>query len=324
VNRTPIQAAADVADVLGALDLGVTATAQGGQVALTLSGRRRIDLDVVALAAPRPADVDRLVAGRAPTASTPILVADRLVPRVREQLSKAGWGWLDRRGHLRLVVDTLVIDTDLPALVREPTAARPALTNPVGLAVATALLVDRPTRSKSVRTLGGFTGHSIGAVHNALTALKREGLVSSDGLPVSPDLFWEVSAQWRPHRFPLRERVDEVPDDWALCSTLAAAAFGAPVVMRGDYPPDLYVADERTVRVCRQQFGDAVTYERRGATVAVPPVWWARARSVHVEGERWFLIVHPVIAALDLSVDEGRGREILDQWELPEPYVRVW
>lgn len=316
-----------MAEALDALQLsGVVVVRRPAEPALELPDRRRLTLDIVALASPRPGDVDRLIADRIPSDATPVLVADRLVPRVRGRLSAAGWGWLDRRGHLRLVADTVAIDADLPPLLDDrPTRARPVLETSVGLAVATALLVDQPARPKSVRTLVGFTGHSVGAVHRALRALKDAGLVAADGLPVTPDLFWEAAGRWRPERVPLLERLDDdIPDDWALCDTLAAAAFGAPVVVRGDHPPDFYVADERTVRVCRQRFGDPVTYERRGATVAVPPVWWARARSVHVDGERWFLVVHPVIAALDLSTDEGRGREILDNWDPPQSYVRVW
>jgi hypothetical protein len=117
---------------------------------------------------------------------------------------------------------------------------------------------------------------------------------------------------------------------WVLCDTLAAGGFGALGVVRGNYPADFYVPDERIVRVSRQLYGDAITTESRGATVAVPPVQWACAHRIDLgkvgrqhSRNKW-PVVHPVIAALDLSIDPGRGREILDGWTPPEPYVRVW
>lgn len=314
-----------MAESLEALGLGLAVSRRTDGLEVGLPGGRRLVLDLAVLASPRLGDVDRLIRERQRSEVTSVLVADRLVPRLRERLSAAGWGWLDRRGHLRLVADTLVVDTEVPPLVEERrTRARPVLETVVGLAVASAALTAATT-PKSVRHLVSFTGHSLGAVHDALRALKDEKLVDVHGLPVVPDLFWELSARWRPQRVALIETPDEpVPKDgWALCDTVAAARFGAPAVVRGDYPPDFYVPDERAVRVARQRYGDATAFEARGATVAVAPVWWACARPEPVEGERW-PVVHPVIAALDLSIDAGRGREILDQWEPPHPYRRVW
>ena len=48
---------------------------------------------------------------------------------------------------------------------------------------------------------------------------------------------------------------------------LAANAYGATAVVRGNHPPDFYVPDERAVRVARQLLGDPTTPDRRAATV---------------------------------------------------------
>jgi len=122
----------------------------------------------------------------------------------------------------------------------------------------------------------------------------------------------------------------ERTEGWALCDTIAANAYGAFAVVRGDFPPDFYVPSERIVRVARRLYDDAITPASHGATVAVPPVAWAcrrRVDSASLGGDRprtpW-PVVHPLFAALDLAVDPSRGREILDGWTPPEPFRRVW
>lgn len=44
---------------------------------------------------------------------------------------------------------------------------------------------------------------------------------------------------------------------WVLAGAFAAAAWGAPVVLSGDAPPDFYVPDTRTLRLARTLLGDA-------------------------------------------------------------------
>jgi hypothetical protein len=103
-------------------------------------------------------------------------------------------------------------------------------------------------------------------------------------------------------------------------------AYGAPVAVAPDYPPDLYLPDQRSLQWLLNRSVVAPDFAQRVATVAVPPsplVSEARFRRRH-DGEAWPL-VHPLVAALDLAVDQNRGREVLEQWQ-PEAELaeRLW
>lgn len=349
MKRTQDAAAArDLADALEGLPLRLSVE-RGDKpnfIVVTPDGQR-LYLEVKSLRSPAPSDVAGLGSGSRPHVQR-ALVADRIVPRVRDQLSAAGWCWYDRRGHLFLAAAGLLIDTDVGGLDVASTRARPTLDTAVGLDVGAALLVH-PGDRLSVRNLVAFTGRSLGAVHAAIRGLNDEGLIRDDGRPLTPELFWEVGARWRPQRIPLAGKPDfddarrsrtlglaalanEVGESagWALCDTIAANAYGATATVRSTHPPDFYVPDERTVRVARQVLGDAVTVERRGATVAEAPVRWVCRQRVDLASigvpRRVPLAAaaHPVIVALDLSLDAGRGLEILEAWSPPEPFERVW
>ena len=336
------------ADLIQALDsIGVEAGPGRGvdvDLVVRLADGATLLLNVKALAAPSPSEVASLTARDRP-AHYPVLVADRLVPASRRELNQAGWGWLDRRGHLRLRSGSLIIDTDVPGFDTRADRSRPVLETDVGLDVACAVLAY-PDRWLSVRETVAITGRSLAAVHAALTGLRGAGLTDGSGKPLTPDLFWEVSSRWRPRRIPLggcpqpgdASRTDQlglgldaVEDaaGWAVCDTVAANAYGAAAVVGGAYPPDFYVPTERTVRVARQLYGDA-TYDTRRASVAVPPAAWACRRRVDTtrlgRDHPWaeWPAVHPVFVALDLSIDPSRGREILHAWSPPEPFHRVW
>jgi hypothetical protein len=338
-------AVADLADALASVGAeAVTGRGNDADLVVRVGVGATLPVDVKALAAPSPAEVASLVARRRP-AHYPVLVADRLVPASRRELNEAGWGWLDRRGHLRLRSGSLIVDTDVPGVEPRGDRSWPVLETDVGLDVACALLAH-PDERLSVRRTVAITGRSLAAVHAALTGLREAGLTDGSGRPLTPDLFWEVSPRWQPRRIPLggcpqprdARRTDQLglgyddiedTEGWAVCDTIAANAYGAAAVVGGAYPPDFYVPSERTVRVARQLYRDA-TYDTRQATVAVPPVAWACRRRVdttRLEGHhRWahWPAVHPVFAALDLAVDPSRGREMLDGWSPPEPFRRVW
>lgn len=341
------EATADLAAVLSALPFKLTVRAGArSDLVLVAPDGRRTEVEVKALGSPTPADVHRLARQKPPADRVPVLVADRIVPRVRSQLSEAGWGWLDRRGHLYISTDGLLVDTDVAPLIERSTRVRPTLDTAVGLDVGVALLTQPHTRL-SVRQLVAFTGRSLGAVHQALRGLGDEGLVQASGEPLNPELFWEAAARWRPDRIALgdvpgaddRRLVDQLglatapgvgATGWALTDTLAANAYGAAAVVRAGYPPDFYVPDERTIRVARLHLGEPVTPERRKATVALPPVGWVCGHRVDLGAvvsrrrrPAW-PAAHPVVVALDLSTDAGRGREILDAWSPPEQFERVW
>src|ERR1700685_1176137 len=84
--------------------LGVEAAAVDTRT-VALAGHR---FRVATAAHPTPAEAEEL------TGSADMGVADRVSAAARERLDDAGVGWLDRRGHLRVVAPGLIIDTDVP------------------------------------------------------------------------------------------------------------------------------------------------------------------------------------------------------------------
>jgi hypothetical protein len=154
---------------------------------------------------------------------------------------------------------------------------------------------------------------------------------------VSPGLFWALAAAWQPRRHALLDCPDPSDADadwsyelhvadldvagWALCDTRAASAWGVPLIASGAYPPDFYVSDNRILMRAMRHFGQASVATSRACTLAVAPAPSVCMRRYASRGH-WPL-VHPVVVALDLAVDPGRGSEALDAWN-PEGIERVW
>jgi len=185
-TREP-EGVADLVRVLG--DLGLEAGAgRDGQadLVLRLADGADLSVEVKALVAPSPTEVASLVVRHGP-GRHPVLVADRLVAASRQKLNEAGWGWRDRRGHLRLRYAGLIIDTEIPGFDTGADRARPVLETDVGLDVACALLAH-PDERLSVRRTVTITGRSLGAVHAAMSGLRQAGLTDSSGTPVRPSL----------------------------------------------------------------------------------------------------------------------------------------
>ncbi len=96
---------ADLLEVLAQLDLpGVTSRRRGrvpDDLVIQLEGE---DLPVVVevKSSPSPAGIRHLVTRRTDDQAHHILVADRLTSFDKQLLQEAGWGYLDRRGHIRL------------------------------------------------------------------------------------------------------------------------------------------------------------------------------------------------------------------------------
>lgn len=121
--------------------------------------------------------------------------------------------------------------------------------------------------------------------------------------------------------------LDEVESavGWALTDTLAAAAWGMPVVARGNYPPDFYVPTESVLRRAVGRLGQADDATRRACTVAVAPVRLVclhRHDRSQISGEVWPVASH-IVVALDIATHKARGLEVLDQWR-PAGIVRAW
>ena len=231
----------------------------------------------------------------------------------------------------------IFIHADVPPSVNRPGPREP-LRTPAGLAVACALLAQ-PTTDHGVRTLAGELGRSPSTVSETLKALRDDGLVDGAANRPSTELFWAVADEWPSTRENLAAGpapgdgtvnaslsigFDDVEQTtgWALTGTLAAAAYGAPIVTQADQAPDYYVPTAAVLRRARTLLGTTTPAEAR-ATVRVAPVPAACSHRVDLSAETWPL-ASPLFVALDLAQDAGRGREILADWTPPEPWTRVW
>ncbi len=269
-----------------------------------------------------------------------LLVADRVTADAREMMRAAGWSWLDLRGHLHLAGPGLFVDTGFPARERRTGRSAP-LSGQVGVEVAVSLLLA-PQRSVQVRGLARKIKRAASSVSETLAGMRQDGLVDADRKPVLPELFWELATHWRPEEIDiavvppmdnrdvtevLRLGLDHVPatSGWALTDTVAAAAYGAPVGVRADYPPDFYVPDRATLRRARHLLGVASDHGNRAGTLRwslVAEICADRVEDTMRSG-RWPL-AQPLFVALDLAQDPDRGREVLASWTPPREWPRVW
>jgi len=269
-----------------------------------------------------------------------VVVADRITAEARTSLNQAGWGWLDLRGHLRLTGPGLFIDSDVPVLVG-PETDRQGIIGRVGIELAALLLLD-PARRIGVRAAAAALSRAPSSISEAFAALRGAGLVDEDNKPALPALFWELAKHWKPvscdvasvpipggrDNAALRLGMDDVESTvgWALTDTVGAAAYGAPVSIRADHPPDFYVPDQGTLRRSVQLLGTATTATMRASRVRIAPVSLVCSRRIDAAGwaaEEWPL-ANPLFVALDLAQDPGRGKEILDGWTPGRVGIRVW
>jgi hypothetical protein len=335
-------------------DLGLPVVG-GGQldepdVVLLDTEGRHVVVELKRIPTLTPAQVSRLVADgerRHPDALH-VLVADRIPEAVRAELRSHGWGWLDLRGHLHLAGHGVFVDADVPP-VKSRADRRDAFSGSVGLEVACSLLLEPGTRH-GVRDLARKLGRSASTVSEVLGAFRRQGLVMPDGVAVLPDLFWETVGAWRPRDVPLADLPRpgtgsvnaalqlgfdnvEAQQGWALTGTVAAAIYGAPVAAKSDYPPEFYVPSPAILRRAMRLLGVAVDAEHRRASIGVAPVPAVCGQRVDPAGQQakaWAFtnepwpLANPLFVALDLARDPGRGREVLEGWQPPPPWRRVW
>lgn len=269
-----------------------------------------------------------------------IVVADRIAADAKVSLREAGVNYFDRRGELRVVAPPLIIHTDVETTL--PMAGIPSgsLDSQVAKEVAIACLLT-PDRPHGVRQIARDIERAPSAVSKAMTGLRDDGLLTSAGEALVPDLFHALLSVWRRRAVLLAALPEpdarearrlglglDKPEDstgWALTDTRAAASWGIPIVATGDYPPDFYVPSKSSLRTAHSHLGEATSPASRACTVAVTPVRLACLRRVdhsRTTGEQWPVANH-IVVALDIAQDQARGLEALEQWK-PERIARAW
>jgi hypothetical protein len=249
-----------------------------------------------------------------------LVVADRFSPRARILLDEHHISWLDRRGHLRLVLPPgIFIDRDVdPLIIQERGRAANAFT-PAGLDVAIALLLQ-PAQPPGVREISRRTATSAGRVSQLLREFRAQGLVNRNGTPAIPELFEAVADAWDPKWVALGGTPGPDPT-LRLGGIQAASRLGVPLVVTDGWPSEFYVRDEFVLRrLVRTYQADRERTIVPIAKVAVCPSPYGFDQT---DPDAETSVVNHVVVALDLAQDQGRGREALDQWN-PEGVVRVW
>lgn len=275
-----------------------------------------------------------------------VVVADVVSDRVADALRDQQVSWLDRRGRLRLQAPGLLVDTDVSAQPRRPDEEGDVPGDPFGrgratIEVAVGLLLT-PDEPPGIRELAREVGMSASTVSQARTRLQRASLVTDEGTPLLPELFWELGGRWRPRWFPLASDPDSglpatdayVEGQWVATGDVAAAMYGAPLAVTSAVSGRYYVDSPTELRRARQAIGDADPVEA-GCHVAVAPSRLVHTRLVHTRADTtaesmaapWKAgpIAPYVVVALDLATDPARGREIVTSWDrAPDGTRPVW
>lgn len=307
-----VDLAREVADALRALRLDVREV----DGALTVDGRR-VALDLLERAHPTPAEV-RDLTDKLRSDSPVVVVADRISEPGRDELRDNGWGWLDRRGHLRVWTPGVRIEGPIPERDQDPNPRSTNAWTTVGLEVALAALID-PTRTVTARSVAPIIDRSVGAVHQIIGRFNHIGLIgSATNRPLLPDLFWETSAHWPDDGWMALptgiEELSEVvtPEALVRVDERAATLGGARIPAAGDLPARVYITAPGVLRRARR-LADPQLPNRtwiRGA-----PVDWVPTHDGYPPNDDHpWLIAHPMICALRLARDRARGREILADW----------
>lgn len=300
-------------EVVEALDgLGIEARADGDT--LVVDGDRHV-LHLLSRAHPTPADLRGIVAEGADRAPA-LVIADRISDAGRDVLRGAGWGWLDRRGHLRLWAPGLRLDAPLPRTTPRPREGNVWTT--VGLEVALHSLIH-PDEPVTARRVAPVIGRSVGATHELVARFTDAGLIGPrTHRPLLPELFWETAAKWPDDGWsPLAAPIEAVAErveatDLVRVDERGATLGGARIAAAGDLPARCYVRSSSALRRLKALVDrDAPTR----CWVRTAPVRWLPLNEAHPPDDQHpWQVAHPLVCAVRLAADPSRGREIVEDW----------
>jgi hypothetical protein len=299
--------------LLALTELGVPVHAEGE--GLFVDGVR-IAPTLVARAHPTPADLTQVLQenrGRLPA----MIVSDRVSEAGRAVLRDAGWGWLDRRGDLRLWSPGIRIEATVPG---QRTARTKPLNmwTPVGLEIALAAMIE-PEQTVTARKLAPKIGRSAGAIHELLGRFIEQGLIGKNThKALMPDLFWEASAHWPDEGWlAVAATVDQIGTLLGASQVVrvderAATMGGAKITAAGNLAARMYLTSPTALRKVRS------LVDREQPTrswVRLAPVTWLPDNENYppTDTQPW-RVAHRVVCALRLAADPARGQEIVEAW----------
>lgn len=291
-----------------------------------------------------------------------VVVADELPSQTRRLLINAGVSFLDRGGRLALVLPHRTIEADVNRAPRPKRVQGVGpVRGSSGLSAALAALLS-PAEPHGVRETARASALSHTAISQARSQLRDALLLDGRFRPVLPELFEATAAAWQwpsviearlppPHdrlivaagaqwEGPYYESVEAVSeavkedtgehlDDvqerdrhagWAMAGTHTAGAYGADVAVGVEAPTEWIVPQDRYLTASRLE-SQSRTHDRRPVRLLAAPCRLAvRLRRRAPDGTAR---AHPLVIALQLAADPGRGREILETFEPPGVRV-VW
>jgi hypothetical protein len=303
---------------LGAIDGRGSGSRDDGWVEIA---GRRVRLETVGTSVARPGWARGL--GAPPSRVLGVVVADQVPAPTRAVLDDLGWGWLDRRGHIKLRRGQLWIDADVPPNPRVlARAAQVPLAGPVAFGVALMALTSAPTPLAGIRAVARQLGASPAGVSAAAARLIDAGLLTRDRRAPVPDLFWAVADAWRPAWVGLAEApVSDASGHIVAVGCRAAAQLGAPIALTVDYPVELLAADQDTAAAAIRRVGGVVPLETAPTRLAVGPSHVAAVPAEAAGAVDGVPVAGVVVVGLTLAGDPARGAEILEGWDAPG---RVW
>lgn len=319
-SKSPDREIHDLAAALRSLGVGkVHATSRG--VRAEISPGHPVDLAVTGVSVARPGTAKRTTTAGQPTQT--VIVADAVPGAQRRELDRAGIGWLDRRGHLKLRAPGVFIDADVPGSpgVRS-SLRRDPLGGPVALAVAFDALTCYPEPVSKVRPLARMLEASPAGVSQAISRLIDAGLLTETRIAAVPGLFWAVVDTWEPGWVDLGWSPKPSADLVAV-GIAAAAALGAPVAAKAA-PLELLATDARVLRaVLRKDAANKSSHVKPGVPIRVaiapgPAAFEEHPDAVKVRGHR---VANPTAVAASIAADKARGAEIVEAWDLVD---RAW
>jgi hypothetical protein len=305
----------------------------GDHDALTVDGRA-IELPVLERSHPHPGEIQELLvagvgeaagadgtggsAGGGGGTGPALLVADRISQAGRDLLRDAGWSWLDRRGHLRIWLPGVRIETEVDLEGDDARGSSTSPWTPVGLEVALWAMAH-PDEEVSARRVAAYIGRSVGGTHEIIGRFADSGLIGrSTRLALMPDLFWETAARWPDDGWtPLGPELPEVatalgPDVLVRVDERAATLGGARIAAAADLPARCYVSGRSVLRRARSLaagVGGARTFIR-----VAPVRWLPKLEGFEPDAAHPWEVSHPLVCALRLAADPARGREIVEAW----------